>query len=335
MSHLDRLFIRALSDSSTPAVPAEPVPAVPTKPLQATPATANPVRPDLMVTHAGSEELYVGRTPNRSTSSAAPSATNAQTASSTATRELYVATPTPPEEIDVKQIRTPSQASSTPQPVWEVDCYQWPAICRRLESQLDESLQQLARRILSLCETGGKAIGITSCRSGEGRSSLLLALARQLAWLSGSLAVLDGDWQHPELASLLQVELDQGWELALAGKAPWQETAVRSLREQMVLFPWRGSQSPARTDRARLHELVAELVRCYRLLLVDAGPTGRSLHEIVPCDHMILVRDCRRTSDDDLQATIEKLEFAGVHVLGIVENFAELGTASMSASRAA
>jgi Mrp family chromosome partitioning ATPase len=72
-----------------------------------------------------------------------------------------------------------------------------------------------------------------------------------------------------------------------------------------------------------MNQVMHELATNFRLVVADLGPLSRWADDHPRCDQMVLVRDVRRTSSEELDAAVSKMEFAGVQVLGVIENFSE------------
>ena len=88
-----------------------------------------------------------------------------------------VGTRLPPDAVTISQ-----EPGKTPwRPLLQVDRVVWPSIHVRLQSTAPAAIQQMTEGLLSLCASGSKVLGLASCASGEGVTTLLSAAARKLS----------------------------------------------------------------------------------------------------------------------------------------------------------
>lgn len=213
-------------------------------------------------------------------------------------------------------------------PDWEVDRFVWPDVCERLLDVESRYFKHVGQRLKTATEQGRHVLMIAGSRRGEGRTSLALCLARCAAEAGVSVAIVDADFQNPQLGTRLGMETPCSWLKVVAGKAPLHEAAVASIGDHLTLFPLAGLEHvQIRNGDRRLVALVEEISSHYPLVILDTGPLGaEDCHPFAdtdncPVDAAIVVRDLRHTTEKKAAATAEQLQQSGVQAVGIAENF--------------
>lgn len=234
-----------------------------------------------------------------------------------------------PAATDVQeQIAIQQRAAATTLPIvtpvvpaWEVDRFQWPAAIDALFEEQAEYFEHAGHKLLAASREGLTTLAITSACAGEGTTTVLLCLARAVAAAGGRVAVLDGNLENAQIGKALSLEFASGWQLVATGAVELSEAAIAGLDERITLFP-AGVANEAVSSLA--DESVAQVLRRaaagFDLLLIDAGQgeLGATAELI---DAAMVVRDVRRTSDQQSLATALLLREAGVKAVGIAENF--------------
>jgi Mrp family chromosome partitioning ATPase len=217
-------------------------------------------------------------------------------------------------------------------PVWQVDHFTWPRLCRRLIARAAEELDRLADALLAANVQGQKVLAIGGCRRGEGATTLLLCAARRLAERGIKPVLVDADLVRPRLAKRLGVKPQFGWdETAEEDGRPLDQAIVEATTNNVALLPAREPSAESHRppgDASRLPACLGILREHYDMVLVDLGPledarladgdwsrTARSI------DALVLVHNPRITSTEQLTAFQEQVAAAGIAVAGIVENF--------------
>jgi len=214
----------------------------------------------------------------------------------------------------------------------EVESLAWPATCDKLAARAKPAWASFSGQVLRSMERGQNIIGITSTVRGEGRTTISLILAREIATHGKRCVVVDADFEHPSLAESCGVASQIGWnQLLQADQVPLGEVMIESLADRMTLAPWHGSRPNALTPGAalRVAGAFAELSEQFDLVLVDVMPVvnragavelGR-LAKTIPFDAIYVVRDARWTLDEQLTDCVTELRLADLPVAGIIENF--------------
>jgi Mrp family chromosome partitioning ATPase len=223
---------------------------------------------------------------------------------------------------------TPSATGPATRPLLQVDRFAWPEICDALVSAQPEFLPLVEELLACAIETP-RLLAITSRHRGEGRTTFLLTVARLLAARGCKVAMVDGDFQNPQLARQLGILPEAGWEDVLSGRLPLPEVLIESNEDQIALLPLRGPvhKSDALTRGPRTASTLDALRLSYQLVLVDVGTLSERARDLVPLlaagsfDAALLVRDIRMTSPKELSDAAQRLVDAGIQTYGIAENF--------------
>jgi protein-tyrosine kinase len=204
---------------------------------------------------------------------------------------------------------------------------QWPALVLTLEREWGERFEKMGRLLLDAHERQGiRVLLFTSCHRAEGRTTLVLTLARALARHPLRSLVVDADLTGPMVARHLglrpQVGLDDVVESGLA----LSDALIDARDDHLGILPMRAAVSRPRDFLASPAWTctLARLRREYDLILVDGGPlfTGLSaavLHRSV--DAAILVTHRGMTGERAVLRAREVLEAGGVPLLGLAETF--------------
>jgi len=214
-------------------------------------------------------------------------------------------------------------------PALEVDAVSWPPICERLVSQFRDRFDSLADEIRRGAEGHCKVVAVSGVGRDEGRTTLVLCLARCLA-ANTKLAIIDGDFANPCLAHRLGIGPEAGWETVVQGTQQLAEVTIQSAADCLALVPLAAaveSAEPAQLSY-RVAVSLAELADHYDLVLVDAGPlrndSPRANWFVQPTSGVqgvILAHDVRRGDASRLAAACLEIAASHQNLLGIAETF--------------
>jgi Mrp family chromosome partitioning ATPase len=210
-----------------------------------------------------------------------------------------------------------------------VDRYLYPAVSDRLLSRY-EYFTHAGDKLKQAAQAGLKVLGITGVGRDEGRSTLAICLARAAARSGLKVALVDCDFQHPQLAQLIGLDVASGWESVALGEIGVAEVAIRSLDDGILLLPLldEAKTSSLSLNDARVARILAQARQTHDVVILDAGPleakaaTEPDLSHASPLDAAIVVWDRRRRKLDEAEAVAQWLSAAGVEAVGIAENFA-------------
>ncbi len=213
-------------------------------------------------------------------------------------------------------------------PDWELDRFVWPDLCLHLLATEHRYFQHVGEQLKAATDQSHHVVMVSGCRRGEGRTTLALCLARSAAAAGVDVAVVDADWQNPQLGTRLGLEPPCGWTEVLAGKATLNEAAVTSVEDRLTLFPLNGPGSvPHALKERRPSQVMRAISARFPLVIIDAGPWDAQDPLTVPDDQdclvdaAIVVRDLRRTEQEEAVRTARHLQANGITAVGIAENF--------------
>ncbi len=253
----------------------------------------------------------------------------------------YQPIPGPPpmahRTIPSPHIRMPSPAAAPAlqtaplQPAFEVLHFAWPVIVQQLSSLLVNDLTALAGLAAARHRAGRNTLLLSSCRRGEGRSTITLAVARALARYPLRVAMVDADFTRPQLASMLDLSVSTGWEDVLGSEQSLSEALIESPSERLTLLPLRAplSEPASLQGNARLSDTFEQLRRQVDVVLVDAGPIDSDAGAIefaaalsgARIDDALAIRDPQRTTSEELRQLGRRLSAAGICHWDVIENF--------------
>ena len=361
MSAIDNAFIRAYttertsqSSPSKPAAATAPVKAIPAaavKQAAAPPAplslsaarAARAAASSVVASEVSVNEPMPVSLPKAPTAAPAPHFRPAKIATSVPAEPMA-------DEVERNSFRsadsdaaTQSEVSAADEPIqpqraaYEVDQFEWPALCDTLLTQLAGGLDHLAGELVTESALGRKVIAITGLRRGEGRTTLVLALARRLAAGGVKVLLADADTESPQIAAQLGLDIEQGWDEAAADGLTIWDTMVESIGDQLTVLPFASRRGSALRRResgksaAPVRNRFESLRPNFDLILVDAGPLeaspiGSRLDKpaaLAGCDAALLVCDVRQAKPAELADAQRRLLDASVTPLGVVENFCQ------------
>ena len=204
----------------------------------------------------------------------------------------------------------------------------WPEVVLVLEREVGERFERLADTLVEGRDRQGLRIVLaTSCHRAEGRTTLVLALARALARRPGRTILVDGDLTGPRLARTLGIGPGVGLDDVVEQSHAVEDAVLEAADDHLWIAPLRAPVAAPRDFYAspRWSLVMARLRREFDLVVIDGGPLflgpGAAM---VPrgVDAALLVRNRRLTGDPALLRARAALEAGGVPLLGIAETFA-------------
>ncbi len=157
-------------------------------------------------------------------------------------------------------------------PAWHVQSFTWPKICRCMVRRAGDQVRALAEVVTTARGDGRAAFAIAGRRRGEGATTLLLCVARQLAEQGVRAAIVDADRRRPTLARRLGVQPQIGWDAA--GDA-CDQAIVEAGASRLALLPLEDASDasqPRGCDWTALGDCIGRLRSQYDVVLVDIGP---------------------------------------------------------------
>jgi Mrp family chromosome partitioning ATPase len=220
------------------------------------------------------------------------------------------------------------------QPAFETRRFQWPRNVEVLIAAAGGEFATFAEQLEERCREGCRTLLVTGTERGEGRTTLVLALARLAANRGLRTVAVDVDLQAPQLAEQLGVRPETGWDDAQAERLSVADALIESLDDRLSLLPLRGGFANPRAlaGGGFLRDAVACLRENFDLILLDVGPLGDDAAAIdlaaalggCSLDDALVVRDRRRISSKQLHETCRRTAALGVRHWDVVENFTEI-----------
>jgi Mrp family chromosome partitioning ATPase len=203
----------------------------------------------------------------------------------------------------------------------------FPPIVLSLEREWGDRFEEMGRLLLDVRERQGQKVFLfTSCHRAEGRTTLVLCLARALAKEPLRTAVVDADLTGPMVARLLGLRPQVGLDDVVEGGLALADALIDAQNDHLTILPLRFAVARPRGFLANPAWTctLARLRREYDVILLDGGPlfTGLSaavLHRSV--DAAILVHHQSMTGERAVLRAREVLEAGGVPLLGLAETF--------------
>lgn len=192
-------------------------------------------------------------------------------------------------------------------------------------TQLQLHFQTLAQRVHAAFSGQPHTLGITSCQSGEGVSTVAANLAAvSVDVYGGRVLLIDANLKRPALASTLAVRETPGLVDALAGNASASDCIVETDREGLFVMP-----AGTKTNRAshlgrQAGALLFDSLRAdYQLVVVDLPPSGELDDRLLASqllDGYLLVVESERVRQQVAQRVQEDFQRASARLIGVVLN---------------
>ena len=206
-------------------------------------------------------------------------------------------------------------------------CLEWPPTVRALEREHGHRFDRLADALVAARDRQQiKTLLFTSCHRAEGRTTLVLTLARSLARRPGRTLLVDADLTGPMLARSLGPEAPGGPRRRDRGRGVARRRGDRRPDDHLGVLPLRGPVARPREFLAApaWSTAFARLRREFDLILVDGGPLFAGLSAPNPprsIDAAILVHNRALTGSRAVLRAREVLETGGIPLLGLAETF--------------
>jgi Mrp family chromosome partitioning ATPase len=215
---------------------------------------------------------------------------------------------------------------------FEVDNLLWPEVNYSLAAACRSQWDSLMRELVAASREGQKVVLVSSYARGEGRTSLVLCLAQLLSQKQKRVAVVDADFQRPQIARQLKLLPACGWDEVVRDKQPLTEAWIESVSDGVTLLPLdKQADATGLAGNTRLKQVFEALRSTHDIVLIDAGAVSDSndrenlalLAGTAQIDLAVLVRDVRSTSWDTLHDSQKCLDAIGIARWDVVENFAD------------
>jgi Mrp family chromosome partitioning ATPase len=204
----------------------------------------------------------------------------------------------------------------------------WPGVVLALERQWGDRFEELAKRLIAARDQSNQRVFLfTSCHRAEGRTTLVLCLARALARRPLRTLVADGDLSGPMLARQLGLRPQVGLDDVVAEGHDLSDALIAARDDHLVILPLRAAVAAPREFLASAAWTcaMARLRREFDLVLIDGGPLFAGLSAAVlhrSADAAVLVHHRGLSGERAIVRAREVLDAGGVRLLGLAETFA-------------
>lgn len=192
-----------------------------------------------------------------------------------------------------------------------------------------EAYQALVYRLLSSTTEAGaplRTIGVTSCSSGEGASTVAAQLATTAAGISARpVLLLDLNTIDARRATTLQVWSELGLQDASAPEAKRSTGVCASRFRNLSLLSCLDAEQlqPLPLDRSKVSKLLADLDEEFGLVIVDmpsATESSLALAMAGLVSGVVLVVEAERTHSEAARRARQNLVQAQANLLGVILN---------------
>lgn len=169
-----------------------------------------------------------------------------------------------------------------------------------------------------------KTIMATSCRQGEGKSSLIANLAMFMSKSGKRVLLIDGDLRLPTIHRIFKLKNYVGLSDLLKDDQFRRYEGIQKIDDYLdVMASGASPYNPSELlSDSLLPEILKEYETVYDFIFIDAPPIGLSDTIITAnyCDATILVLENGKTTKTQLKECIEKCKMQNIDVLGIIRN---------------
>jgi polysaccharide biosynthesis transport protein len=174
-----------------------------------------------------------------------------------------------------------------------------------------------------------KSLVVTSALSGEGKSTLSLALAMSAARLNKRVLLIDADLRRPSLHKLLNLSNEQGLSSLLRSNTPISElTAAQAASNHSNLAIITAGPSPSDPAKLlssqRMQALISSFEHNYDLILIDAPPVLGMVDAVLASactTGTLLVGRLDQVTKSELNQAMAVLK--PLNVIGVIANGAD------------
>jgi capsular exopolysaccharide synthesis family protein len=168
-------------------------------------------------------------------------------------------------------------------------------------------------------------VAITSSKPNEGKTTCALSLARAAALSGQKVLLIDCDFRHSSINSLLEIEPERGLWHVLSGESDWRAVTGQDEASPAHILPSAQADPTAVNllSGEAMEVLMTELRRHYDLIILDCPPVwavAESRQLAALSDGVVLVSRWNRTPIRGLASTMRHLAPSGAHIVGVVVN---------------
>jgi capsular exopolysaccharide synthesis family protein len=203
------------------------------------------------------------------------------------------------------------------------------AIVTRPLSPFSEAVRRIQLGIDVLAPKGKRCIFVTSATPSEGKTTLAISLARQMAATGVSTLLIDADMRHPTVHQYLNERAEGGLISFLSqghGAAADQLSIVREAATG-VSYVLGAPSSATATDALLLSGRFAQLLSFarenYDVVIIDTPPVGLVVDAAIiarHCDIGVFVARYALTNQHQIRSSLRDLRRAEVPIIGVLND---------------
>jgi Mrp family chromosome partitioning ATPase len=238
------------------------------------------------------------------------------------------------ESSTIAEPQRAEAADSPLHPAFETQRFHWPRKVEVLIAAAGGDFAAFAEEIEDRSRADRKILLVTGTERGEGRTTLVLALARLAANRGLRTVVVDLDLASPQLAQQLGLRPELGWDDVQAERLKIDEALIESIDDRVTLLPLRNGYANPRAlaGTGFLRDAVERLRAEFDVVLLDVGPLEDDGDTIdlaaalggAAIDDALVIRDRRRVTPQQLHDACRRAAALGVRRWDVVENFTEI-----------
>ncbi len=239
--------------------------------------------------------------------------------------------PKPPIPVVEPKTEVAERFATQPafKPSWEVDRFFWPEVLYQLEASDRQAFSLIGRHLKSANDEGLRVMAVTSGERGVGRSTVAMHLARAAAAAGLSVALVDADTNYPSLIDHLRLDMDHGWQDSLFENVSLEEVAVRSVEDNLTVFPITSIVAPQQlhANLKRVAQLIGRIADSHDIVFLDSNRLNLEQRDLVGVsdesfvDAAVVVVDTELSIKEKVDTAVSILQGMGIASIGMVENF--------------
>jgi capsular exopolysaccharide synthesis family protein len=176
---------------------------------------------------------------------------------------------------------------------------------------------------LNCLDEGPSVLAVTSATSGDGKTSLSLALGLSFAASGSRTLLIDTDLIGGGLSARLGIREPHGVSEAIVSRNPMEFVRETDVADLSVLpVGSEGAQNASAFSPTAVRRLLTELRKNYDLVLVDTGPVLGSIEAtpVVAAADAVILTVARGQNRDLVEKAIGHLRAVGARIAGVVFN---------------
>lgn len=200
---------------------------------------------------------------------------------------------------------------------------------KKQSNAMRESLREL-RTNIRFCGDDIKTILFTSVDPNEGKSTVVMNLARSLVEAGNRVLVIDSDMRKSVLVGRHRAKRTDGGTILglshfLSGQKSLEDVVCQTqFANLLIIFAGRAVVNPTELLENRYYvELISTMRDMFDYVLIDCAPLGAAIDAAViakECDGAVIVVSQGDVSSTSVVSVKRQLETSGVRILGVVLN---------------